>query len=219
MSNDKRDDAATVDVDLLKSEPAAQAASNGPSDLSDAPPSETALAEHNARMASQQNAENAAMYAALPRLHPAPGRCIIRIVPRLGLVDRQIVDGPQDGELVSEGGIVAALDGRFANQPMVGSLQAIGDPTSEKERVIAEWAMKQAEAGALFVFSVYGAGAEYWDKQMSKMLPLGFDFTWLQGLRLFDIAQLSAVVENTGAYGEVKRPKRGPVKLSELVIQ
>lgn len=158
--------------------------------------------QHNEPSNAAPHPQNVAAFGSQPRLHPAPGRCIVRIVPRVL-------------EAVSDGGVVGSLDGRYQNQPMVGSLQAIGDATSERERVIAEWAEAQAEAGALFTFSMFGAGSPYWDDEMRKMIPLGFDFTWLQGLRLFDITQLSATMENTGAYGEFRRPA---ISLRDLEI-
>lgn len=88
---------------------------------------------------------------------------------------------------------------------MLGQLHSIGDPTSEREERIAAWAVKEAEEGNLFVFSQYGAGSPYWNDEMRKMLPAGYDFRWLQGFRLFDIGQLSATVSGTGAYGEIVR--------------
>lgn len=125
---------------------------------------------------------------AAPRLYPAPGRCIVRIIPRLI-------------EVEAESGIHAALDGRYQNQPMIGSLYAIGDPRNDDEKVIADWAIEERDAGHYFVFSNYGGGTPYWDDEMRKMLPLGYDFSWLAGYRLFDIGQLSATVSGTDQYG------------------
>lgn len=136
-----------------------------------------------------------------PLLRPAPGRSILRIVPRLGL--KGSIDTKSD--LVTPGGLELALDGRYPNQPMLGQLHAIGDPTSEREAAIAAWARDEAELGHLFVFSQYGAGTPYWEDAMRSMLPAGYDFRWLQGFRLFDIGQLSATVSGTGAYGEIVR--------------
>jgi hypothetical protein len=125
----------------------------------------------------------------LPRLHPAPGRCIVRIVPRLL-------------QTQTSAGVMVDLDGRYENQPMLGQLVEIGDPTNTRETTIANWAIDEHEKGNLFVFSMYGAGSPYWNDEMRKMLPSGFDFRWLQGLRLFDIGQLSATVSGSGMYGE-----------------
>lgn len=136
-----------------------------------------------------------------PLLHPAPGRCIVRIVPRL-LQAR------------TEAGIEVEFDGRYEHQPMLGALQEIGDPTTERERVIAEWAKNEASVGHYFVFSMYGAGSPYWNDEMRKMLPVGYDFRWLQGLRLFDIGQLSATVDGTGPFGE---QVKAPLRLADMV--
>lgn len=91
---------------------------------------------------------------------------------------------------------------------MLGELVEIGDPTSEREKVIADWAIKEHESGHLFVFSQYGSGSPYWDDEMRKMLPIGYDFRWLQGYRLFDIGQLATTVSGTGSYGEIVRDKQ-----------
>jgi hypothetical protein len=125
-----------------------------------------------------------------PRLHPAPGRCIIRVVPRLLSVG------------IGETGVTAELDGRYENQPMVGTLEEIGDLRNDADKAIADWAIDEKEQGHYFLFSSYGSGSPYWNDEMKKMLPLGYDFTWLQGFRLFDIAQLACTVEGAGVYGE-----------------
>lgn len=133
--------------------------------------------------------------ARTPELHPAPGRAVVRIVPRLGL----------DGNTTTAAGLTLALDGKYENQPMLGVLMAIGDPTNERETKIAEWAKERAEAGDVFVFSQYGTGSPYWNDDMRKMLVAGYDFTWLQGLRLYDLNQLGATIAGAGKYGEVIR--------------
>lgn len=135
----------------------------------------------------------------VPFLNPAPGRCILRIVPRL--IKAETADG-----------VALELDGRYEHQPMVGILLAVGDPRNESERVAADWAIKEQEAGNLFVFSQYGSGSPYWNDEMRKMTPAGYDFRWLQGLRLFDIGQLGATIQGAGAYGEMKAPE------SKLVV-
>lgn len=134
-----------------------------------------------------------------PRLHPAPGRCIVRIVKRLGLVGR--LDGSEQSDAQTDAGIALALDGRYENQPMVGELKEIGDPTNEREREIAKWATEQAGSGYLFIFG-YGAGTPYWNPHMEVLRSAGYDFTWLQGYRLLDIGQLACVVSGSGMYGE-----------------
>jgi len=141
-----------------------------------------------------------------PQLRPAPGRAILRIVPRI--LEAQ----------TEEGGVIASLDGRYQNQPMVGTLVAIGDPTTEREKVIADWAIKEHEAGNYFVFSQYGAGSAYWDDDMKKMAPLGYDFSWLQGHRLFDIGQLSATVSGAGIYGQAVKPAKVIDRLSMIEV-
>lgn len=128
-----------------------------------------------------------------PRLHPAPGRAIVRIVPRLGV---------GDSALQTASGVSVSLSGHYENQPMVGRLEEVGDPTCEREKVIADWAVKQASEGRLFVFSTFGAGSPYWDEHMLALLAAGYDFRWLQGMRLFDISQLAATIEGSGTYGE-----------------
>jgi hypothetical protein len=131
--------------------------------------------------------------ATTPFLNPAPGRCVVRIVPRL--LQTETADG-----------IVVELDGRYENQPMVGVLLVVGDPCNSVEEVKAKWAVERAKLGELFVFSQYGSGSPYWNDEMRKMLPLGYDFRWLQGLRLFDIGQLGATISGAGQYGEVPVP-------------
>ena len=138
-----------------------------------------------------------------PRLHPAPGRCIVRIVPR---ILSPTLPGTE---------ITAELDGRYENQPMVGILEDIGDPTSERESAIRDWAIREGKAGHLFVFSTYGSGSPYWDDHMRKMKPLGYDFTWLQGFRLFDIRNLNTTIEGAGMYGERKAAERSGLILLE----
>lgn len=159
------------------------------------------------RASNTQNSVTASRTLPSPLLHPAPGRAILRIVPRILEAE------------TTEGKVIAALDGRYQNQPMVGSLVAIGDPTSERERVIADWAIKEYEAGNYFIFSQYGAGSPYWDDDMRKMEPLGYDFGWLKGYRLFDIGQLAATVSGTGAYGQrlKEESKIDRVPLIEIV--
>ena len=129
-----------------------------------------------------------------PFLNPAPGRCVLRIVPRL--LQTETADG-----------IVVELDGRYENQPMVGVLLVVGDPCNAAEEIKAKWAVERAKLGELFVFSQYGSGSPYWNDEMRKMLPLGYDFRWLQGLRLFDIGQLGATISGAGQYGEVPVPQ------------
>lgn len=135
--------------------------------------------------------------ANVPQLHPAPGRCIIRIVPRIGL----------DGSLKTQEGLALALDGKYETQPMLGVMVSIGDPTNDREREIAKWAKERAEAGDVFVFSQYGTGSPYWNDEMRKMLTAGYDFRWLQGLRLYDLNQLGATIQGCGEFGEVNEPK------------
>lgn len=88
---------------------------------------------------------------------------------------------------------------------MLGKLLVVGDPTNEREKAIADWAIKRMEAGDVFVFSSYGAGSPYWNDEMRKMVTSGYDFRWLQGLRLYDLSQLGATIEGCGEFGEVKR--------------
>lgn len=145
--------------------------------------------------------------ADVPRLHPAPGRCIVRIVPRLL-------------QSTTTTGVIVELDGRYENQPMLGYLHECGDFTNDRERAIKGWAEEEARRGHLFVFSMYGAGSPYWNDEMRKMLHAGYDFRWLQGFRLFDIGQLSATVSGTGMYGEkVKEEKRIVLLGPELIEQ
>lgn len=87
---------------------------------------------------------------------------------------------------------------------MVGVMLVIGDPRNESEEVICKWAMERAKAGDLFIFSQYGMGSPYWNEEMKKMISAGYDFRWLQGLRLYDIGQLGATIQGAGQYGEVK---------------
>src|SRR6185436_11325773 len=126
--------------------------------------------------------------AELPLLHPAPGRCIVRIIPRL-----------LHGKTAT--GLYAEMDGRYENQPMIGILLELGDPTNSHEEKVCAWAKTRSEAGDLFIFSQYGSGSPYWNESMSKMIALGYDFRWLRGLRLFDIGNLGATVQNAGAFG------------------
>lgn len=90
---------------------------------------------------------------------------------------------------------------------MVGVLLVVGDPRNPSEEIIARWATDRAKAGDLFVFSQYGTGSPYWNDEMRKMLSAGFDFRWLQGLRLFDIGQLGATISGAGQYGEMPERK------------
>jgi hypothetical protein len=126
---------------------------------------------------------------ALPLLHPAPGRCIVRIIPRL-----------LHGRTAT--GLYAEMDGRYENQPMIGVLLELGDPTNSHEEKVCAWAKTRSEAGDLFIFSQYGSGSPYWNESMGKMIALGYDFRWLRGLRLFDIGNLGATVQNAGAFGQ-----------------
>lgn len=128
-----------------------------------------------------------------PFLHAAPGRCIVRIVPRL--LQAETADG-----------FTLELDGRYENQPMVGVLIELGDPTNDRELAICRWAETRAKAGDLFVFSQYGTGSPYWNDEMRKMLAAGYDFRWLQGLRLYDLGQLGATIAGAGQYGEIPVP-------------
>lgn len=100
-------------------------------------------------------------------------------------------------------GIALDLDGRYENQPMVGTLLVLGDPRNESEEIICKWAAERADAGDLFIFSQYGAGSPYWNDEMRKMVTSGYDFRWLRGLRLFDIGQLGATIEGAGKFGEI----------------
>lgn len=129
-----------------------------------------------------------------PFLNPAPGRCVVRIVPRL--LQAETAEG-----------IAVELDGRYENQPMVGVLLVVGDPRNPSEEIIAKWAEDRARAGDLFVFSQYGTGSPYWSDEMRKMIGAGYDFRWLQGLRLFDIGQLGATISGAGQYGEMQARK------------
>lgn len=156
--------------------------------------------------------------ARTPELHPAPGRAIVRIVPRLGLVNEGFekwAANPNENELRSKDtAIVLAVDGRGETQPMLGVLMAIGDPTNEREEKIAKWAKERAEAGDVFVFSSYGTGSPYWNDDMRKMMTAGYDFRWLQGLRLYDLNQLGATISGCGQYGELAIP---PPSLIQVV--
>ena len=89
---------------------------------------------------------------------------------------------------------------------MVGVLLVVGNPRNEAEKSIADWAIAEQEAGNLFVFSQYGSGSPYWNDSMKTLLSAGYDFRWLQGLRLFDIGQLGATISGAGQYGEVPVP-------------
>lgn len=126
-----------------------------------------------------------------PMLNPAPGRCIVRMVPRF-----THFPGP--------GGL--ELDSRYQYQPMVGSLAAIGVPRNEAEAQQAKWAKIEAEAGRLFIFSAWGSGSEMYTNEMAGMERYGYDFAWLRGYRLFDIGQLGMTVSGSGAYGEKPLP-------------
>lgn len=141
--------------------------------------------------------ENSAIIPSdVPFINPAPGRCIVRIVPQLL-------------ETKTESGIDLQIDLRRKNQPQIGVLLAMGDPRNAGEKVIADWAIAEQEAGHLFVFSEFGMGSPYWNEEMEKMVTSGYDFRWLQGLRLFDIGQLGATIQGCGAYGEMLPPDHG----------
>lgn len=120
-----------------------------------------------------------------PQLHPAPGRVIIRMVPRF-----------------TKAGQIDLTD-KYQHQPMVGELVALGDPRNENEAALCAWAKTEAEAGHSFIFSAWGAGSDIWTPEMETMKSIGYDFRWLQGYRLFDIGQLGMTVSNCGVYGEL----------------
>lgn len=126
----------------------------------------------------------------VPFINPAPGRCVVRIVPQLL-------------ETKTDSGIDLQIDLRRKNQPQVGFLLALGDPRNESEKIICDWAIEETRLEHLFVFSEYGMGSPYWNEEMEKMVTSGYDFRWLQGLRLFDIGQLGATIQNCGSYGEL----------------
>jgi hypothetical protein len=121
-----------------------------------------------------------------PILHPAPGRCIIRLVPRFIKFPGTNID----------------LDGAYQYQPMVGQLVAVGDPRTDDEKCLADWATGEAEANRLFIFSAWGSGVDMYTNEMAAMKQYGYDFEWLKGYRNFDIGQLGMTVSNSGTYGE-----------------
>lgn len=125
-----------------------------------------------------------------PTLNPAPGRCIVRMVPRFTHFP----------------GGTLELDSRYQYQPMVGALIAVGMPRNEGEEQNAKWAKAEAKAGHLFIFSAWGSGSEIYTNEMGSMERYGYDFAWLRGYRLFDIGQLGMTVEGSGAYGEKMLP-------------
>lgn len=113
---------------------------------------------------------------------------------------------PQLLETKTDTGLDLQIDLRRKNQPMVGILLAVGDPRNASEKVVADWAIAEQEAGHLFVFTQY-MDQSFWNDEMRKLVSSGYDFRWLQGIQLFDIGQLSATIQNCGAYGELRAPE------------